>query len=430
MKFLPGILVLVPFMLIGQLAMSQEAAAFTEDVTYLLNQCETQAGDLLRKKGIDWAAVRAEFTNEAENATTDDQKYKLVSRLLSRLQDGHAGIMETTCKPADEARGRRFTGPRVQLVTSGNKVLVRSAFKDAAEAGLKAGQEVLTLDGTPARAWLDNQIPVMQARGSSFSTPHQALYAACHWGLADWEGTTIAFEVKLPDGTTKVIKRVRNGGPNFAPYGPLFPPANLQYLGRQSYGVTKEGLGYIHLRDIPGTLPDQLDQMLKELGNVPGLILDMRANGGGGCDHRAVFGRFLVKGKAWGSYEGLSDTPYTGPVVVIIDAGVRSAGETVSGMLKEDGRAYVIGDSPTAGTSSQKTEVKTPSGSFKVRFSVRSNMARFNKGKGIEGIGVPPHEVVPVQAADLLKDEDTLIKRATELLRRGFPAGVVDYPGR
>ena len=165
------------------------------------------------------------------------------------------------------------------------------------------------------------------------------------------------------------------------------------------------------------------------LGEVSGLILDMRANGGGGCDHEAVFGHFLAKGQRWRGYEGKYDGGYTGPLVVIVDAGVRSAGETIAGMFKEDGRAYMIGESATAGMSSQKVEVTTPSGLFTIRFSVASNKSRFNDGRGIEGIGVPPHEVVLASAQDLLSDKDTLIEHAAELLKTGFPKGSVPYQG-
>ena len=75
-------------------------------------------------------------------------------------------------------------------------------------------------------------------------------------------------------------------------------------------------------------------------------------------------------------------------------------------------------------------EVTTPSGLFTIRFSVSSNKGRFNGGRGIEGIGVPPHEIVPMKAEDLRKNEDTQVKRAVELLQRGFPKGVVEYGGR
>ncbi len=165
--------------------------------------------------------------------------------------------------------------------------------------------------------------------------------------------------------------------------------------------------------------------MLAKIGPVPGLILDCRANGGGGCDHAAVFGRFVPKGKHF-SVASAGETPYGGPLVVIVDAGTRSAGETVSGMFKEDGRAYMIGESPTAGMSSQKEIIELPSGRFSIRVSVASNMKRFNNGRGIEGIGVIPHEIVPCDRRDLDRGVDTQIRRAEELLD-DFPVREVLY---
>jgi carboxyl-terminal processing protease len=114
-------------------------------------------------------------------------------------------------------------------------------------------------------------------------------------------------------------------------------------------------------------------------------------------------------------------------MVVILDAGVSSAGETVGGMFKEDGRAYAIGDSPTAGMSSSKQTVPVPSGLFSAYVSVFSNKARFNKGRGIEGVGVPPHEIVPYDAEELATGVDSQIRRAEDLLTKGFPESTVDY---
>ena len=47
-------------------------------------------------------------------------------------------------------------------------------------------------------------------------------------------------------------------------------------------------------------------------------------------------------------------------------------------------------------------------------------MGRFNKGEGIEGIGVPPHEFVCYTPKDLEAGVDTLLERAEALLL-GFP---------
>ena len=410
-----------------------ESDVYEKDVAFLLDECPKRAKALLAAKGIDWAKATKDLRAAAKKVKDDVEYVRLVERVLARLHDGHAAIVSLapdlegrfkTARDA-EAKGRRWTGPRVHLLVAGKKVLVGEAFGEAATLGVKVGMEVVTVDKVPALDWM-TKAAADSRDDQPFSTDHAALYAAGHWGLAAWEGTPVSF-VFLEGADRKSLTITRNGGPNFAPAGPIVPPKDLKAVGRQSYGRTARGYGYIHVRDVADTLPQQLDTMLEAIGNVPGLVLDCRANGGGGCDHDAVFGRFLAQGAGWKKYVGQGTRPFAGPMVVIVDAGVRSAGETVAGMFKEDGRAYMIGPEPTAGMSSQKETVEVPSKKLTVRVSVSSNMGRFNERRGIEGIGVPPTEVVPYDPAELLKGIDTQIRRAEELLSRGFPKGSVAY---
>lgn len=401
-------------------------AIYQKDVDFLLSELPKQASRFFQIKKIDWAAVTKQFRDEAQKLNSDEEHLKLCSRLVARLRDGHAGIIDSKIKWPDESNGRTWTGPRVHLLTIGNDVYVRAAFGDAEAQGVKVGSRVTTIDGKPAREWLAKKATEMSDQ-RGFSTDQQALYAACHGGLADWAGNAITFELIDPTGAEKGVRITRNGGPNYAPVGPVFPPKGLKAFDRNACGKTARGFGYIHLRKIPGNLDAQLDQMLADIGNVPGLILDMRGNSGGGCDHDAVFGKFLPAGSKWRQYVGKGPHTFTGPMVVILDAGVCSAGETVGGMFKEDGRAYAIGDSPTAGMSSSKQKLPVPSGLFTAYYSVFSNKARFNSGRGIEGIGVPPNEIVPYDAEELTTGIDTQIRRAEELLTQGFPAQTVPY---
>ena len=399
-----------------------DSAKYAKDVEFLLDALGKKAAPLLKQKGVDWGAVEKEFRAAVKSVKSDEDHLKLCSRMLARLRDGHAGVTDTKVKWPDESKGRQWGGPGVFLAVAGDTVLVKNAWGPAKDAGVAAGDVIAQIDDKPARAWLDAKIAALRDT-TGFSTDQQATYFACHWGLGDWEGTRISFKGK--SGAARGV--ARGGRVSTVAEGPAFPPEGLKRVGRQSYGKTKSGLAYVHLRDVPGELPAQLDTMLAEVGDAPGIVLDCRANGGGGCDHAEVFGRFVPAGETWHQYKSAGARPFTGPMVVIVDAGVRSAGETVAGQFKEDGRGYMIGESATAGMSSQKEQLEVPSKLFTVRFSVASNKGRFNGGKGIEGIGVPPNEVVPYAALDLAKGVDTLIRRAEELLTSGFPDGKVEY---
>ena len=111
-----------------------------------------------------------------------------------------------------------------------------------------------------------------------------------------------------------------------------------------------------------------------------GIVLDFRGNSGGSFGSEALMGRFVPAGRTLAfdkKYESAGKVQYGGPVVAIVDATVRSAGETGSGMFEEDGR-------------------------------------------GVEGIGVAPHELVSYAVKGLEAGVDTLLARALAILAR-FP---------
>ncbi len=409
------------------LALLAPAAGPKEDAAFALEKLEAKAGLFLKAKGIDWRKVSAEITKAAAAATTTEEHYAVLVRLAARLRDGHASVRTT--EATKDLKGPwppLEKGPGMHWCVAGKRILVKAAWGGAEAAGVEPGMEVVEADGLPARKWLDRRVEELRDT-MGFSTAQHAEYFACHWGLAGKAGTPLSLGLRTVDGKSKKATLTRGDG-GFVARGPAFPPGNLETVGRQSYGRTAKGNAYIHLRDVAADLPAQLDAMLERVGDAPGLVLDGRANGGGGYDEGEVFGRFAPAGTgAFGNaFPGRGRRPYAGRVVVIVDAGVRSAGETLLGSFKEDGRGWMIGESATAGMSSSKETLELPSGLFSIVFSVRSNKGRFNGGKGVEGIGVPPHEIVPYEAKDLAAGVDTLIRRAEEILAR-FPEDRVPY---
>jgi carboxyl-terminal processing protease len=433
MRPMRRVLLLVLVLLLGGPAFARAEEVYEKDVAAALSEIGKQCATLIEQKKIDWKAVAKEFGAAAKATKTDQEHYVLLVRLLARLEDGHAAVRtrERTqgIRWPAEAKGERFWSP-ISLCRIGKKIHVESATASAREEGILPGSEVVAVEGVPAAKWLE-QRAARWRDFKGFSTDQHAFSFVCHPGLAEPEGTKLALELRDPKGVKKKASlRFKQG--DFTALGPAVPPADLAGTADVRYGRLPSGHGYVHVARCPGDLPEQIDAALAAVGTAPGIVLDFRGNAGGGFDHDALMGRFVPKGETLAfakSYASAGPHPYAGPVVVIVDGLVVSAGETASGQFKEDGRAYVIGESPTAGMSSQKTEIELPSGLFALYVSIGSNKGRFNGGKGIEGIGVAPHEIVEHDPAQLAAGVDTLIARAVALLA-DFPANKVPYRAR
>lgn len=428
MRLPRSLFVLVTMLALVPLARAGDKLDAEADVRFAIAAIEKECGGLLASKKIDWKKATAPLLAEAKKADAPAELAKLLVRLLARLEDGHCEL-----RPLEAAKDvkvewpDRSGGPGMFLCRVGKKYFVKSAWATAAEVGVEPGMEVLAIDEQPAEKWMEKRMSAIRDV-TSFSTDQQALYYTCHWGLADAIGARMELELKELAGQKKK-RTITFAKRNQVPSGPVFAPEGLETSGDLAYGRTAAGYGYVHLRRMKESVIDDLDTALAKIGDVPGLVLDFRANGGGGFDHEAFVGRFVPPGKtiAFGvSHASAGAVTYGGPIVAIVDAGVRSAGETAADLFKEDGRGYVIGESATAGMSSSKTTIELPSKLFALYVSTRSNHARANGGRGLEGIGVLPHEVVEYDPKDLAAKRDTLILRAEALLAK-FPQDKVPY---
>jgi len=416
-------------LLLSATAFARSSKDASEDAQVAAEEIAKHCKHLIKVKDIDWKKVTKQARKEAKKAGDLQAHYEVLIRMIAQLRDGHAYVKLADGVDVKWPGPELKSGPGLFLCRIGDRIYVKNAWSNAGRKGVQAGDEIVKIHGEKALAWMQARVAEI-SEFASFSTDQQAFFFACHWGLCGREGSSLDLHVKSPGKSAKRVKVMR-GRASGVPSGPAAAPQGLERIGRQSYGKTAEGWGYIHLRDTKGELPKQMDTMLAALGNVPGLILDFRANGGGGFDHDGTLARFVPAGKSLkrtraSPIPSQGEQPYGGPIVVIVDAGTRSAGETASGMFKEDGRAYMIGETATAGMSSSKRTIELPSKKFSLYVSVYSNKARFQGGKGIEGLGIRPHEVVEYDPKDLAAGEDTLIKRAEALLA-DFPQKKVRY---
>ena len=408
---------------------------YEEDIDSAFEQIEKECGELLKSKEISLKKLEKDFKKRAKKVKTDQEEFVLLVQLLARMEDGHAAVQltEKTKGMQWPEDGSRFDpsitrgDSGLAICRVGKKYYVKAVAGPAKDASLLPGSEILKIDGEKPEKWIEARVETARDL-YSWSTDHQAFFWATHWGLSGPVGSRLKVEVKQPDGKKK--KRTLSiGKSRIRMPGPAFWPDGLTGEKDVSHCILPGGYGYLYIRRCKSDLPEQIDAAMQKLGNPPGLVLDFRGNSGGSFDHDDLLGRFVPEGKPMAFVKSISSTgsaQYGGPIVVIVDGTVVSARETASGMFKEEGRGYMIGESPTAGMSASKTTLDLPSGKFQLYVSRYSNKGRWQNDKGIEGLGVQPHEIVEFDPADLAAGDDTLILKALSLFD-DWPTKEVPY---
>jgi carboxyl-terminal processing protease len=115
-------------------------------------------------------------------------------------------------------------------------------------------------------------------------------------------------------------------------------------------------LGYIFIPSFfDETLPEQIENALIEFGPLDGLLLDVRLNGGGSSSVTYPILEYFANGQL-GQFVSRSDSrslaiePHpiqnsqTVPLVVMVSKNTVSFGEIFAGVLKDSGRAKVVGE--------------------------------------------------------------------------------------
>ena len=149
------------------------------------------------------------------------------------------------------------------------------------------------------------------------------------------------------------------------------------------------GVGYLRITSFPDSMNSVLRWAMSDLGHDRALVLDLRGNPGGLVDEAvSLVGIFVPKGSPVVTTVGLHDprqtlkthaAPATTlPIVVLVDRYSASASEIVSGALRDDGRAILVGER-TFGKAVVQETVELPN-----RGALHFTIARYLTPQGLD----------------------------------------------
>ncbi|HLK34195.1 MAG TPA: S41 family peptidase [Terriglobales bacterium] len=262
--------------------------------------------------------------NYAEPVNPDKAIYNGAIPGMLHVLDPHSNFFDPKSYSLlrEEQRGKYY-GVGMTVGPRNNKVIVIAPFvgTPAYRAGIHPGDVIIAVDGKPT----DNL------------------------------GTTeVADMLKGPKGTTVRITVLREGSDK-----PLEFSIVRDEIPRYSvdlHFLIRPGVGYMHISGFQETTDHEVREALDEMGDLKGLILDLRQNPGGLLSEGVgVADQFLQKGQVIVSHHGRSSpekvyraTHGNGgkdyPIVVLVNRGTASAAEIVAGAIQDHDRGLIAGE--------------------------------------------------------------------------------------
>jgi len=262
--------------------------------------------------------------NYAEPVDSDKAIYNGAIPGMLHVLDPHSNFFDPKSYALlrEDQRGKYY-GVGMTVGPRNNKVIVIAPFvgTPAYRAGIRPGDIIIAVDGKPT----DNMTT-----------------------------SDVADLLKGPKGTTVHITILREGADK-----PLEFAVVRDEIPRYSvdlHFMIKPGIGYMHVSGFNETTEKEVEDALDQMGDLKGLILDLRQNPGGLLNEGVgVADKFLHKGQLIVSHHGRSSpekryvaTHGNGgkeyPLVVLVNRGTASAAEIVSGAIQDHDRGLIAGE--------------------------------------------------------------------------------------
>ena len=348
--------------------------------------------------GQDWTKWRHKYDDKIK---TNEDAYLAIDTMLASLDDPYTRFLDPK-DFADETTSIKgsLKGIGTQIAIKDGKLVVIAPIENspAERAGILADDEILEINGE-------------STKGISIDKAAEKIRGE--------KGTTVNLLIKRKNVeepiTFNIVRdEVEVKAVSVNPPQKTYIPNNIQYIRLNSFISKNAGSEF-------GTI-------LQKNKFKDGFIIDLRSNPGGLLSNAIVIGDMLLSGNVIVSTvdrDGYKDTARANcacitnkPIVVLVNKGSASASEILSGALKDNGRATIVG-TQTFGKGVVQEINKLPEGSG-VNITIQRYLTP--NGNNIHKKGITPDVIVELTEQNIKDKNDVQLKKAIEILNQKIQA--------
>lgn len=362
--------------------------------------------------GIDWQMQRATYRPAAARANKPHEFYDVLRQMIASLKDAHTRVYSPDEK-FDWWNPRFITvGLTVREVEGVPTVIQVDQGSAAARTEIKPGDVIVSIDDQPVAEAIKQRL-----RYSGLSGETNARYRAIG-SLFDGPAQS----------SVKVTWTSRKGKQKSAVLQRYWNQRELGFSNQR-----KGNLAILRIDAFTQSVAVEFTKMLPAaLEGAEGIVLDLRANGGGDAEAMAdVASLFLDEGTNLGRFADRSGAAFELetfskrlwrspapsqvklPLVVLTSENTSSAAEIMVAALQAKRRAQVIGTGTCGCVLAIRSRHALPDGGV---LDVSEFDYRTADGLRLEGAGVKPDQLIQTTRADIYSRYDRAFEVAKRML--------------
>ena len=375
-----------------------------------------------RQPGLDWNATYVEYLAKVRAAASTEEYYRVLMRFAALLKDGHTNVY-----PPEAIQNAFYARPglRTRLV-EGSVVVTRIDDPALVAQGWKVGDVILKIEGEDVRRYAEREVAPYQ---SASTAQDLEVRTYSYLLLGGHAGSVVRVSVRSVAGKEeeRALTRLSGEEEGKLPKGP-----------RASFKMRSDGIAVLTVGEFEDTEGTKvLLENLEKVRASKGLVIDVRANGGGSTpvdllqvlakgpvrgamvETRSYVAAYRAKGvlPAWTEvppFEVPADVEHhvDVPVAVLTSGQTFSAAEDFVAAFDAMHRGITVGE-PTAGSTGQPLFFALPGGGS-ARVCTRNDRAA--DGMVFEGVGLMPTIAVSPTLESVRTGTDPALERAASAL--------------